>query len=164
MKKILLTLLLIILPVTVFAAEPPIVSKLELSNDKGVINFNGETAEPHEYGTGIPSYAVMCKLYNSKSEQVDILSTEVNENKFEGSFTVTKNDTYTVYCANYEGGAIKLETVKVDDIVNPKTGDNMYIYCIVFAVCIAAVVIAAMYPRFLKKVKAKRATKKISKK
>ena len=159
MKKIILALLLIVLPVTVFAAEPPIVSKLELSNDKGVIKFNGETAEPAEYGTGVPSYAVMCKLFNSESDQVDLLSTEVNDDKFEGSFTVTKNDTYTVYCANYEGGAIKSETIKVDDIVNPKTGDNMYIYCIVLAVCITAGVVAAMYPRFLKKVKARRATK-----
>lgn len=161
MKKIIVIIsLLFIFPMTAFAALAPEVSKLELSNDKGVITFKGETENVGE----AVSYAVMCKLYNSESNQIDLLSTEVVDKKFEGSFTVTKNDTYTVYCANYDQGAIKSETIKVDDIVNPKTGDNMYIYCVVFAVCIAAVVIAAMYPRFLKKVKAKRATKKTTKK
>ncbi len=152
MKKIILTLLLIVLPVTVFAAEAPAVTKLTVSNSKGTISYNGEIEDG--------SLAVMCKLYNSKDEEVDLYSTEVSENKFEGTFTVVKNDTYTVYCANYEGGNIKSESIKVDDIVNPKTGDNMYIYCVVFAVCIAAVVISDKYPRFLKKVKARRATKK----
>ena len=150
MKKIILALVLILLPITVLAANPKVES-LSLTNSKGVITFKGEMEEG--------SLAVMCKLY-SGDDELDLFSTEVNENKFEGSFTVVKNDTYTVYCANYEGGDIKSETIKVDDVVNPKTGDNVYIYCVVLAVCIAAAVIACMYPRFLKKVKARRATKK----
>lgn len=142
MKKVLLALLLIVLPVTVFAAENPSVTKLELTNDKQVITFKGEMEDG--------SLAVMCKLYNSKDEEVDLYSTDVTANKFEGTFTVDKNDTYKVSCANYEGGEIKSETVKVT-AANPKTGDEVYIYCIVFAVCIGALGIACMYPRFLKK-------------
>ena len=94
MKKVLLVLLLLILPVTVFAAEAPKVTKLELKNDKQVITYTGEMEDD--------SVAVMCKLYNSKDEEIDYLSSEVNEHKFEGTFTVTKNDTYKVSCANYE--------------------------------------------------------------
>jgi len=162
MKKIIVILsLLFIFPITALAAETPVISKLELTNENGVITYKGEVELPE---FSIPAYAVTCKLYNSKDEEVDILSTEVTNLKFEGSFTVVKNDTYKVSCANYESGKINSETIEIKDVVNPKTGDNMYIYCVVFAVCIAAVVIAAMYPRFLKKVKAKRATKKTSKK
>ena len=162
MKKIIVILsLLFIFPITAFAAETPVISKLELANDKGVITYNGEVELP-QYS--IPAYAVTCKLYNSKDEEVDILSTEVTDLKFNGSFTVVKNDTYKVSCANYESGTIKSETIEIKDVVNPKTGDNVYVYCLVLALCLAAAVIAAMYPRFLKKVKAKRATKKTNKK
>ena len=163
MKKIILALLILIFPVTVFAAVPPIVSKLELSNNKGVIKFSGETALPPEYSNGEPAYAVMCKLFNSEEDQVDILSVEVNEDKFEGSFTVNKNDTYTVYCANYDGGEIKSETIKVDDIVNPKTGDLIELYCLVFAFCIAALILALMAPKYLKKRKGTKTTASVSK-
>lgn len=142
MKKIILALLIFVLPVTVFAAVPPIVSKLELSNDKGVIKFIGETALPPEYSNGEPSYAVMCKLFNSEEDQIDILSVEVNEDKFEGSFTVTKNDTYTVYCANYDAGEIKSESIKVDDIVNPKTGDNTILYVLGSLFALSLILIA----------------------
>ena len=163
MKKVLLALLLIILPINVFAAGAyPTITTLELSNDKGTIKYSGEVDDSNT--GGVTAYAVMCKLFNSKDEEIDLLSTEVADHKFEGSFIVTVNDTYKISCANYEGGDFKSDTIKVSDVKNPKTGDNMYIYCVVFAVCIAAVVIAAMYPRFLKKVKAKRATKKTSKK
>ncbi|MBQ7240552.1 MAG: hypothetical protein IJS56_03835 [Bacilli bacterium] len=155
MKKIILALLLIVLPVTVFAAEAPAVTKLTVSNSKGTITYNGEIEDG--------SLAVMCKLYNSKDEEIDLYSTEVNENKFEGTFTVVKNDTYTVYCANYEGGNIKSETIKVDDIVNPKTGDLIELYCLVFAFCIAALILALMAPKYLKKRKGTKTTASVSK-
>ena len=142
MKKIIVLLLLLVLPVTVFAAEAPKVTKLELKNDKQVITYTGEMEDG--------SLAVMCKLYNSNNEELDYLSTAVDTNKFEGKFTVSKNDTYKVSCANYEGGEIKSETIKVAN-ANPKTGDEVEIYCIVFAVSVAAVVIALMYPKYLKK-------------
>ena len=158
MKKVLLALLLIVLPVTVFAADNPSVTKLELTNDKQVITFKGEMEDG--------SLAVMCKLYNSKDEEVDLYSTDVTTNKFEGTFTVDKNDTYKVSCANYEGGEIKSETIKVAS-ANPKTGDIVYTYCLVLAICVGALGIACMYPRFLKKRgkgTAKKTTKKTTKK
>ena len=159
MKKIIIALLAIILPITVNAAEVASVDELTLTNEKGTIKYNGKVNEPTTPGAH-PSYAVMCKLYNSKDEEVDLYSSEVNDLKFEGSFTVTANDTYTVSCANYDSGTIKSETIKVEDITNPKTGDEVYIYCIVFAVCIGALGIACMYPRFLKRKGTKTSTAK----
>ena len=155
MKKILVLLLAIVLPVTVFAAEAPKVTKLELKNDKTVITFKGEIEDD--------SVAVMCKLYDSKNEEIDLLSTSVSENKFEGTFAVTKNDTYKVACANYDGGEIKAETIKVSDIVNPKTGDLIELYCLVFAFCIAALILALMAPKYLKKRKSAKTTASVSK-
>ena len=139
MKKIIvLVLLLLVLPITVFAAEAPTVTKLVLSNEKGVIKYSGEVQDPNpEYGS--PSYAVMCKLYNSKDEEIDYLSSEVNEHKFEGSFTVTKNDTYKVSCANYEGGEFKSETIVVK-AANPKTGDTMLLYVALGVVSVVALI------------------------
>ena len=110
MKKYVLLLLLLILPVTVFAKEAPKVTSLTLKNTKQIISYSGEIEEG--------SVAVMCKLYNSKDEELDLLSSAVEDKKFEGSFTVDKNDTYTVYCANYEGGEIKSESIKVKE-ANP---------------------------------------------
>ena len=136
MKKIVVFLLLLILPVTVFAL--PAVTKLELSNEKGVITFKGEIEDD--------SLAAMCKLYNSEGDEVDLFSTEVVENKFEGTFTVAKNDTYTVYCANYEGGDIKSETIKVTDVAkesNPKTLDNIITYVSLAVVSLVAIVLVA---------------------
>ena len=129
MKKVLLALLLIILPVTVFAE--PAVTKLELSNDKQTITFKGEMEDG--------SLAVMCKLYNSKDEEVDLYSTSVDEKKFEGSFIVTANDTYKVSCANYEGGEIKSETIVVKN-ANPKTGDSIYLYLTIGFISIIAII------------------------
>lgn len=151
MKKIIVLLILLVLPVTVFAAEAPKVTKLELKNDKQVITYTGEM----EAG----SLAVMCKLYNSNNEELDYLSSAVDTNKFEGKFTISTNDTYKVSCANYEGGEIKSETIKVAN-ANPKTGDNVFIYCTVLAVCIASLFIAYSYPRFIKKKGKKTTTKK----
>ena len=132
MKKIIvLVLLLLVLPITVLAAEAPKVTKLELKNDKQVITYTGEMEDG--------SLAVMCKLYNSKDEEIDYLSSEVNEHKFEGTFTVTKNDTYKVSCANYEGGEIKTETIVVK-AANPKTGDTMLLYVALGVVSVVALI------------------------
>ena len=154
MKKILVLLLAIVLPVSVNAASTN-VTKLELSNDKTVITFKGEIEDD--------SVAVMCKLYDSKNEEIDLLSTSVSENKFEGTFTISNNDTYKVACANYDGGEIKAETIKVSDIVNPKTGDLIELYCLVFAFCIAALILTFMAPKYLKKRKSAKTTASVSK-
>ena len=131
MKKIIVLLLLLVLPVTVNAAMAPAVTKLELKNDKQVISYTGEMENT--------AVAVMCKLFNSKDEEVDYLSSEVDAGKFEGSFTVTKNDTYKVSCANYEGGEIKSETIVVK-AANPKTGDTMLLYVALGVVSVVALI------------------------
>ena len=82
----------------------------------------------------------MCKLYNSSNEESDMVSVEVSEKKFEGYFTVTKNDTYKVSCAKYEGGDIKSDTVKVTKAKNPKTGDTMLLYVALGVVSVVALI------------------------
>ena len=117
MKKIITLLLAVVLLTPVVKAADLNVKTLEIKNDNGTLKYTGTTDE------GV--LAVSCSLFNSKDEEVDISSNQVNNNKFEGTFTVTKGDTYTVKCANYEGGKIITATEKVE---NPKTGDNIIIY------------------------------------
>lgn len=117
MKKLVTLLLAVVLLTPVVKAAELNVKTLEIKNDNGTLKYTGTTDE------GV--LAVSCSLFNSKDEEVDISSNQVNNNKFEGTFTVTKGDTYTVKCANYEGGKIITATEKVE---NPKTGDNIIIY------------------------------------
>lgn len=142
MKKISLFIvaILLIIPFTVSAAEYK-VEKLNASNTSGTIKYDG-TME-----TG--STAVKCWLYEGTTE-LNYYSSAVDNTKFNGTFTVSKNGEYIVKCANYEGGDLKETTVKVDDLKedeptsvenkeetkteekktsktskNPKTGDNV---------------------------------------
>ena len=73
------------------------------------------------------SYAVMCKLYKGE-EELDLLSSAVDSNNFEGEFTVTSNGEYKVACANYEGGEITEKKVEVTEVKNPKTSDKIMLY------------------------------------
>lgn len=98
--------LFLIAPFSVNAASYPRVSTLNVTSTDNTINYTG-TME-----TG--SHAVMCKLYNEDSEELDLLSSAVENNEFTGSFSNIEDGTYTVYCANYEGGEIKSEEVTVD--------------------------------------------------
>lgn len=116
MKKIgLLLSLLFILPLCTLAAENPAVKEIDAKSDGTTISYTGTM----ESG----SFAVMCKLYNSKDEEIDLLSSAVDNNKFEGKFTVSGADTYTLACANYEGGEIKKVEVLVEDL-SDKTKDD----------------------------------------
>lgn len=101
MKKIkyLLFAFILILPLCVYAAEQPKVTKLDATITEKTISYNGTM----ENG----SHAVMCKLYDSDNQELKKVSSAVDKNKFEGSFTVKSAGTYKVACANYEGGAIK---------------------------------------------------------
>ena len=72
-------------------------------------------------------------MINSKEEEIDISSNQVDDNKFDGTFTVTKGDKYTVKCANYEGGKITTATEKVE---NPATGDKVLKYGIILGICV----------------------------
>ena len=132
MKKILfLMICLFAIPTCILAANPS-VKTLEMTNDSGTIKYNGTTED------GV--YAVMCKLYNSKEEEIDLLSSSVENSKFEGSFTVSTSDNYKVACANYEGGEFKTVEVSVgkDDIntSNPKTYDNIGYYIAILGICV----------------------------
>lgn len=140
MKKIIFLIVLFIIPTCIMAANiQPKVTKLEATTDKFEIKYNGEVEDG--------SYAVMCKLLNDKEEEVDLLSSPVEDLKFDGLFTTTKNGNYKIVCANYEGGEFrrvnvtvevkeepkqevkeetKEETKEVQN--NPKTGDNIYFY------------------------------------
>ena len=151
MKKIGLFLCaLLILPLCTLAAENPAVKELNTKADGATISYNGTMEDG--------SFAVMCKLYNSKDEEIDLLSSAVDNNKFEGEFTVSVADTYTLACANYEGGEIKKVEVLVDKLIdkttddkiedakaNPKTGDNYTLLTIILGTSIIGLIICAIY-------------------
>ena len=107
MKKYILVLLTLFLlsPLVVFAIDPND-KTLEAGSDGATITYNGTT----EGG----SVAVMCKLYDSESEEIDLFSTAVDNNEFSGEFIVKESGEYTVSCANYEGGNIISDNVSVD--------------------------------------------------
>ena len=117
-KKIRLIVIsiLLVLPVSVLAEEKPNVTTLEATPSIGKIDFSGTTEDG--------STAVMCKLYNNKDEEIDLLSTEVRENKFVGTFESVNAGTYSVVCANYDGGEFKKTSVVVNKGFNPKTFDG----------------------------------------
>ena len=110
MKKIksLIFLLVILLPATIYAIENPKVLTLNATlEDDNTISYNGTTEEN--------AHAVMCKIYDSKHEELDLLSSAVDNGKFEGNFKVSEPGEYEIACANYEGGAFKKTTVEVEE-------------------------------------------------
>ena len=120
MKKLGLLILLLVLPFAVNAATSINVKSLDASVSGTTINYNGEMEDG--------SVAVMCKLYDGDNE-IDYLSSQVNSNKFEGSFSVDNAGTYKLRCANYEGGEIKeVEVTTTENKTNPTTGDPIYTY------------------------------------
>lgn len=126
MKKISLFIvsILLIIPFTVSAAEYKVV-ELNASSENTTIKYDGIM----EAG----STAVMCKLYDSSSNELDYFSSAVDNTKFNGTFTAPKDGKYIVKCANYEGGDLKEATVTVGSTTsksskNPKTGDNILLY------------------------------------
>lgn len=139
MKKIniLALIALFILPVIkVKAATTPTVLTLEATTSGTNISYNGTIEEG--------STAVMCKLLNNNREEIDLLSSQVEDNNFSGTFTVTTKTDYKIACANYEGGEIKEVNVSFEETKdtteeeknttnntkpsNVKTGDNILIF------------------------------------
>lgn len=125
MKKIsyILVIALLIIPFSVYAATTPVVEELNAEVSGATISYNGTMS------TG--SHAVMCKLFNSENEEIDLLSSPVDKSKFEGSFKVYEKGEYKVSCANYEGGEFKDAKVTVKDIPktsNPDTGDKILLF------------------------------------
>lgn len=132
MKKVLLAIILLI-PFSVFAA--PAVLTLDATVEGSTINYKGTIEDG--------SFAVMCKLYDASDDELDILSSSVDTNAFEGAFTVTQNGKYKVSCANYEGGDVKTVEVEVKDTKdsknNPGTGDNIVLYIILGVVALVGI-------------------------
>ena len=135
MKKILVLFIsvLLIAPITVFAANPAVLT-LEASAVDATINYNGTIEDG--------SYATTCKLVNSKDEEIDTFSSSVDSNKFLGSFIAPSKGDYEVRCANYEGGDIKSVKVTVGEIStsNPTTGDNIVLYIVLSVVAITGLI------------------------
>lgn len=107
MKKVkyLLFSLLLIIPLYVYAAEQPKVTKLTTSVTGKTIKYDGETETT--------STAVMCKIYDSSNKELKKISSAVSDSKFNGEFTVEAPGTYKVSCANYSGGTFKDATATV---------------------------------------------------
>ena len=152
MKKINLLILtvLFMLPFAVKAAEEPKVLTVKTEVDKTTIKYEGTTED------GV--YAVMCKLFNSNKEEIDMLSSAVDNKKFNGTFTVPKKGEYKVVCANYDGGKIKETTIKVTEEVkekiNPKTYDSGIIeYVILISVAVVGIAGTLIYKKMKKQIK-----------
>lgn len=119
-KIILFVSLLLIVP-TVKAAELN-VKTVTTESLEGKIKYTGTTDD------GV--LAVSCSLFKDE-EEMDIASNQVNNNTFEGTFDVA-GGTYTVKCANYEGGTI-VSSEKAA-VKNPKTGDSVMKYVLILGI------------------------------
>ncbi len=136
MKRYLsLLIVLLVIPFVVNAAETDVVS-LDATVSGGKISYEGTTGEE--------SVAVTCKLYNSEGKEIDVLSSQVDEKAFTGSFTVTSKGNYEVACANYEGGDFVKKSVTVKEVSNPKTGDNIVTYVSLAVVSLVAILLFAL--------------------
>ena len=137
MKKLLLLLVLLIAPITVFAAATPNVLTVSPTADGATINYTGTTED------GV--YAAACKLYApdaaSVDDYLDAFSSSVDANKFEGTLTAPKAGKYLVKCANYDGGDIVSAEVEVTEVAKnqPKTGDNIVLFVILGVVALAGI-------------------------
>ena len=117
MKKfsLLAFLLVLLIPFGVFAATTPNVKTLNAKATGSTVEYSGTMEDG--------SYAVMCKLYSADDEEIDLLSSAVEDGKFAGSFEDVPKGTYNVMCANYEGGDIKSVEVEVTETKTPNTYD-----------------------------------------
>jgi len=148
MKKINLLILtvLFLLPFTVKAVDNPKVLTIEANAKGTTIEYNGTTEDS--------VYAVMCKLYNSDKEEIDLLSTAVDNKTFAGEFTVKEKGNYKVACANYDGGEIKEAKVTVTKNAkdNPNTYDSgIIVYLILIVACITGIIVVLVYKNKKKK-------------
>lgn len=128
MKKLVTLLLAVVLLTPVVKAAD--LKTLETKNDNGILKYSGTTED------GV--LAVSCSLFNSKNEEIDISSNQVDNNKFEGSFIVKEKDTYTIKCADYEGGKI---ISAQEEVKNPSTGDSLTKSLLLLTISAAGIVI-----------------------
>ena len=138
MKKILVIFtLLVAIPLCAYAEEPKVLT-VTTSSSGSTVNYEGTTED------GV--VAVMCKIYDSSDEEVDMLSLEVDGNKFTGSFSDVANGSYVVRCAKYEGGEMQEAKVLVNNTMNPNTNDaGILKSVIIFGVSIMGVISGIVY-------------------
>lgn len=146
MKKLLI-LLIAFIPFTFVNAETkPSVKTLDANVSASKISYSGTMEDG--------SYAVMCKLFDKDSNEIDMLSSAVDEHKFSGEFTVASAGDYKIICANYEGGATKevtasivIDTVvdEVTPVYNAKTYDAIVISFVILAICAVGVLYSTNY-------------------
>jgi len=110
MKKVMSYILMAVLliPLGVKAELGVNVKTVTAIVNDNTITFNGTTQDN--------SVAVMCKLFDDSATpvEVDKLSVEVNNTAFTGNFIAEETGTYTVSCANYDGGTIVSDEAVVE--------------------------------------------------
>lgn len=111
MKKISLFIvgILFLFPMVVFAAGDPNVTSVTATADGSTINYTGTTENN--------AIAVTCHIYKNNAD-LDRYSSEVENDAFSGSFTVSSTGEYEVRCANFEGGTIKTATATVTAVTS----------------------------------------------
>lgn len=142
MKKIFVLIALLLLPIGVFAATEPKVVEVAAEVDGNRVKYRGTTED------GVT--AVMCKLFDTEGEEVDQLSSAVDNKEFLDEFTNVAKGKYTVSCAKYEGGefATSEEVEVVEEITanNPQTFDGGIVANIVIlTLSIAGITGAVIY-------------------
>ena len=148
MKKysLLIIALLLMVPMFVFAATEPRVLTVTPEAKGSTVLYTGTTED------GVT--AVMCKLY-AEDEEIDMLSSAVEDKKFEGSFEGVKAGKYTVSCAKYEGGEVVKADVTVEEVKDasvPPTIDPIH-SSIIMLITFALVGVASV--TYLKKRKSR---------
>ncbi len=143
MKKIyLFVLLLLIIPFVVNADTNPKVLTLDAKESGKTIVYNGTMEDG--------AHAVMCKLLDSNSKEIDMLSSAVEDDKFSGTFNIEENGTYKVSCANYEAGETKVVTVSFSNGVNSKnvkTGDNITFFIVTAVASLVTIILLFILKR-----------------
>lgn len=131
MKNIIKNIILITI---VFIVVAPLIRVSAATSDVKTVSatISGTTIS-YSGTTDSGVVAVTCKLLDSSSNEIDLLSSAVSSNSFTGTFNVTTAGEYKVSCANYDGGTAV--TVDVDDKVeitnikitlkNPTPGDKI---------------------------------------
>ena len=151
MKKILcLIISLFFIPIFVNAENPKVLS-LKVENSGLNIKYSGTTEDG--------SHAVMCILFDKDSNEIDKLSSAVDNKQFKGELLANEDGSYTLSCANYEGGDFNSVNVIIStkeqksaaNVKNPKTIDNILIYSGLGLIAIIGIVSTKIY--FKKKIK-----------
>lgn len=130
-KKFIIVLIALMFLTPVIKAQELNVKTLESTITDSEVKYSGTTDD------GV--LAVSCSLFNSNNEEIDINSNQVENDEFEGSFSIKESDTYIVKCANYDGGQI-ISSEIVLNLTNPSTGDSIIKYVLIGSISIIGII------------------------